>query len=93
MILQSLETKSDDDKIWIYPLRGMNTNGKQLAISVHTEVDSTPVADFYTAQAGNNSRRFSDIDLEPGAAATHIFLVCTTNYLMLNGLRNVEVKY
>jgi hypothetical protein len=78
---------------WIYPLRDMNTDGKQIAISVYSEVDSTPVADLYTAQAGDNSRGFFNIDLAPGAAATHTFLVCTTNYLNSNSLRNVELKY
>jgi hypothetical protein len=89
----SFETKSDDDMKWVYPLRGLNTNGKQIAISAFTEVDSTAVADAYTAQAGDNSRGFSTIDLDPGNAATPTFLVCTTNYLVLNGRRNVDLKY
>jgi hypothetical protein len=89
----SFETKSDDDMKWVYPLRGLNTNGKQIAISAFTEVDNTPVADLYTAQTGDNSRGFSNIDLEPGNAATPTFLVCTTNYLILNGRRNVDLKY
>jgi len=89
----SLEAKSDDDVKWIYPLRGMNTNGKQIAISVFSEADNTATGDLYTAQAGDNSRGFSNIDLAPGNAATPTFLVCTTNYLMLNGLRNVDLKY
>jgi len=89
----SFETKSDDDMKMVYPLRGLNTNGKQIAISVFTEVDSTAVADLYTAQAGDNSRGFSAIDLDPGTAATPTFLVCTTNYLVLNGRRNVDLKY
>jgi hypothetical protein len=87
----SLETKSDDDTKYIYPLRGMNTNGKNYAIGVYTEVDSTPVADLYTAQAAG--RGFSEIDLEPGNAATPTFLVCTTMSLVLNSRRNVEFKY
>ena len=77
----------------VYPLRGLNTNGKQIAISAFTEVDSTAVADLYTSQAGDNSRGFSAIDLDPGTAATPTFLVCTTNYLVLNGRRNVDLKY
>jgi hypothetical protein len=89
----SFETKSDDDMKMVYPLRGLNTNGKQIAISAFTEVDSTAVADLYTAQAGDNSRGFSNIDLDPGNAATPTFLVCTTNYLVLNGRRNVDLKY
>jgi hypothetical protein len=78
---------------WIYPLRGMNTNGKQIAISAFTEVDSTAVADLYTAQAGTNAKGFSNINLKPGDAATPTFLVCTTNYLQLNGLRNVDLRF
>ena len=89
----SFETKSDDDMKWVYPLRGLNTNGKQVAISVSTEVDSTAVADSYVAQAGDNSKGFSTVDLSPGNAATPTFLVCTTNYLVLNGRRNVDIKY
>ena len=89
----SFETKSDDDSKVFYPLRGLNTNGKQIAISVYTEVDNIAVADAYTAQNGNNAQGFSNIDLDPGNAATPTFLVCTTNYLALNGRRNVEVKY
>ena len=88
----SCETKSDDDCKWVYPMRGMNTNGKQIGISVFTEVDSTAVADAYIAQAGSNAKGFSNIDLAPGNAAIPTFLVCTTSYLMLNGLRNVELK-
>ena len=86
----SFETKSDDDTKWVYPLRGFNTNGKQIAISVYSEVDS---AYQYTAQAGVNSRGFSTIDLDPTSAAVPFFLVCTTNYLVFNGRRNVDLKY
>jgi hypothetical protein len=86
----SLETKSDDDMKWIYPLRGMNTNGKQISISIYTETDAAYV---YNSQAGDNSRGFSTIDLDPASAATPTFLVCTTNYLELNGLRNVDVRF
>ena len=86
----SFETKSDDDTKWVYPLRGFNTNGKQIAISVYSEVDS---AYQYTAQAGVNSRGFSTIDLDPTSAAVPTFLVCTTNYLVFNGRRNVDLKY
>ena len=82
-----------DDTKWVYPLRGLNTNGKQIAVSVFTEVDSTATADMYVAQAGDNSRGFSNIDLAPGNAAVPTFLVCTTNYLVLNGRRNVDIKY
>ena len=86
----SFETKSDDDTKWVYPLRGFNTNGKQIAISVYSEVDA---AYQYTAQAGVNSRGFSTIDLDPTSAAVPTFLVCTTNYLVFNGRRNVDLKY
>lgn len=86
----SLETKSDDDVKYVYPLRGLNTNGKQIAISVTTEVDSAYV---YNAAAGANERGFSNIDLRPADAAVPTFLVCTTMSLMLNGRRNVDVRY
>jgi hypothetical protein len=89
----SCETKSDDDVKYVYPLRGYNTNGKTIAISIYTEKDSTAVADLYTAQAGNNENGFSNIDLDPTNGATPTFLVCTTMSIMLNGRRNVEIKY
>ena len=85
----SFETKSDDDTKWVYPLRGFNTNGKQIAISVYSEVDA---AYQYTAQAGENSRGFSTIDLDPTNAAVPTILVCTTNYLVFNGRRNVDLN-
>lgn len=91
--LLSCETKSEDDVKYVYPLRGYNTNGKTVAIGIFTEKDSTAAADLYTAQAGNNENGFSNIDLDPGSAATPTFLVCTTMNIMLNGRRNVEVKY
>ena len=86
----SFETKSDDAEKKYYPLRGLNTNGKQISISVYSEEDTAYV---YNAQAGDNSRGFSTIDLEPANAATPTFLVCTTNYLQLNGLRNVDLRF
>jgi hypothetical protein len=86
----SFETKSEDDEKKYFPLRGLNTNGKQISISVYSEEDTAYV---YNAQAGDNSRGFSNIDLEPAAAATPTFLVCTTNYLQLNGLRNVDLRF
>jgi len=86
----SFETKSDDAEKKYYPLRGLNTNGKQISISVYSEEDTAYV---YNAQAGDNARGFSTIDLEPANAATPTFLVCTTNYLQLNGLRNVDLRF
>ena len=91
--LLSCETKSDDQMKHVYPLRGYNTNGKTVAIGIFTEKDSTANADLYTAQAGNNENGFSNIDLDPAGAATPTFLVCTTMSLILNGRRNVEIKY
>ena len=75
---------------WIYPLRGMNTNGKVVGFSVFSEEDTAYV---YNEQDGNNARGFSNIDLDPTAAATPTFLICTTNYLELNGLRNVDLRF
>jgi len=42
----SFETKSDDDVISVYNLRGLNTNGKSIAISCTTETETN----YYTAQ-------------------------------------------
>ncbi len=68
----------------------MNSDGKQIGISIYSETDSAYV---YNAQAGNNSRGFSNIDLDPANAATPTFLVCTTNYLQLTGTRNVDLRF
>jgi len=87
----SFEHKSDDDTKFIYPLRGLNTNGKNIAIGVYTEADNTAVADLYTAQTGSST--FSAVNLDPDNNAIPTFLVCTTMRIMLNGRRNVEVKY
>ena len=42
----SFETKSDDDVISVYNLRGLNTNGKSIAISCSTTTETN----YYTAQ-------------------------------------------
>jgi hypothetical protein len=42
----SFETKSDDDVVSVYNLRGLNTNGKSIAITCNTEVETN----YYTAQ-------------------------------------------
>lgn len=42
----SFETKSDDDMKSVYNLRGLNTNGKAIAITCFTETEDA----FYTAQ-------------------------------------------
>lgn len=42
----SFETKSDDDVISVYNLRGLNTNGKSIAISCSTETETN----YYTEQ-------------------------------------------
>ena len=42
----SFETKSDDDVVSVYNLRGLNTNGKSIAITCNTETETN----FYTAQ-------------------------------------------
>ena len=42
----SFETKSDDDVVSVYNLRGLNTNGKSIAITCSTETETN----FYTAQ-------------------------------------------
>ena len=87
--LLSFETKSDDDVKSVYPLRGINTNGKSIAISIFTEVE----ADTYTAQAGTNNNGFCTVDLAPAGASIPCFLACTTSTLELMGKRNVDIKY
>jgi len=88
-----METKSDDDHKSVYSLRGYNTNGKNISFHIYTEKDTTADADLYTPQVNDNQNGFSNINLDPGGAATPTFLVCTTMVLMLNGKRNVEIKY
>jgi len=85
----SFENKSDDDVRWVYNLRGLNTNGKAIAITCFTENEPAN----YTAQTGNNINGFSTIDLRPADPAIPTFLVCTTATLHLNGIRNVDIRY
>jgi len=56
-------------------------------------LQSAPPEYVYTNQNGNNIRGFSNIDLNPNAAAIPIFLTCTTATMNLNGKRNVEISY
>jgi len=85
----SFEVKSDDDSKFVYPLRGLNTNGKAVAISCFTETGAAN----YNPQAGNNINGFSAIDLDPAGAAIPTFLVCTTATLQLMGKRNVDIRF
>lgn len=87
--LLSFEVKSDDDVKYVYPLRGLNTNGKAVAISCFTETETIN----YTAQAGNNYQSFANVDLNPAGASIPTFLVCTTATLNLNGKRNVDIRF
>ena len=88
--LLSFEVKSEDDVKYVYPLRGLNTNGKAVAISCFTETEANS---YYTAQAGENYKSFANVDLNPAGAAVPTFLVCTTSTLMLAGKRNVNILY
>ncbi len=56
---------------------------KQIGFSIYSETDSA--AYVYNAQAGDNSRGFSTIDLEPANAA-----VAATP---TNGLRHVDLRF
>lgn len=85
----SFETKSEDDVKYIYPLRGLNTNGKAVAITCFTEDEPAN----YTAQAGSAYEGFSDVDLNPAGNAIPTFLVCTTATLQLMGVRNVDLRF
>ncbi len=87
--LLSFEVKSEDDVKYVYPLRGLNTNGKAVAISCFTETETMN----YTAQAGNNWASFANVDLAPANAAVPTFLVCTTSTLNLMGKRQVDIRY
>ena len=87
--LLSFEVKSDDEVKYVYPLRGLNTNGKAIAISCQTTFDAWN----YTAQAGNNYQSFANVDLNPTGASIPTFLVSTTCCLELMGKRNVNVRY
>ena len=85
----SFEVKSQDDDKTIYALRGLNTNGKAVAISCFTETqDST-----FIATTGTNETGFSSIDLQPADACIPTFLISTTCCLELEGRRNVSIKY
>jgi len=86
----SFENKSDDDAKYVYNLRGLNTNGKSVAITCFTETEAN---DFTGADGALNVNGFSTIDLNPAGAAIPTFLVCTTATLNLLGKRNVDLKY
>ncbi len=86
----SFENKSDDDVKYVYPLRGLNTNGKAVAISCFTETEDNT---FRGAHNALNQNGFSTIDLAPAGASIPTFLVCTTATLNLMGRRNIDIKY
>jgi hypothetical protein len=93
----SFENKSEDDVKYVYPLRGLNTNGKAVAISCFTETEDN---NFTGNTALNDAGRLqfqrqgiSDIDLEPANGAIPTFLVCTTASLNLMGRRNIDIKF
>ena len=86
----SFEVKSDDEVKYVYPLRGLNTNGKAIAISCQTETETNTFAGQDTA---TNQNGFSTINLDPAGAAIPTFLICTTCCLELMGRRNVNVRY
>ncbi len=86
----SFENKSEDEVKYIYSLRGLNTNGKAVAISCFTE---TKVNNFQGQAAALNQDGFSLIDLNPAGAAIPTFLVCTTAALHLQGRRNIDIRY
>ena len=88
--LLSFEVKSQDDVKYVYPLRGLNTNGKAVSISCFTELEP---AMNYTPQAGANQQSFANVDLAPTNAAVPTFLVCTTSTLNLMGKRQVDIRY
>ena len=85
----SFEVKSDEDDKTIYDLRGLNTNGKPVAITIFTETEDQK----YSAMTGNNYDGFSSIDLNPTGNAIPTFLICTTTCLELHGKRNVDIRY
>ena len=85
----SFEVKSDEDDKTIYDLRGLNTNGKPVAITIFTETEDAK----YNAMSGSNTDGFSSIDLNPTGASIPTFLINTTCCLELHGKRNVDIRY
>lgn len=86
----SFENKSDDDVKYVYPIRGLNTNGKAISISCFTETETNT---FTGQNAALNQNGFCNIDLNPAGAAIPTFLVCTTATLHLQGRREVDIRY
>ena len=86
----SFENKSDDDIKYVYPLRGLNTNGKAVAITCFTETEDN---DFRGADTATNVNGFSVIDLAPAGGAVPTFLVCITATLNLMGKRKIDIRY
>jgi len=87
--LLSFETKSDDDVKSVFNLRGLNTNGKAIAISCQTESSD----DRFSNQAGVNTDGFSNIEIAPAAGDIPTFVICTTATIELQGRRNIDIKY
>jgi hypothetical protein len=88
--LLSFEVKSDDDVKSVYNLRGLNTNGKAIAISCQTEGETPTITD----PGGLNVDGFANITgILPVAGDIPTFVICTTCTLELQGRRNVDIKY
>lgn len=88
--LLSFEVKSDDDVKSVYNLRGLNTNGKAIAISCQTEYETSTITD----PGGANIDGFANITgIAPAIGDIPTFVICTTQTLELQGRRNVDIKY
>jgi hypothetical protein len=87
--LLSFEVKSDDDVKSVYNLRGLNTNGKAIAISCQTETTD----DGFVNPNGTTIDGFSPIEIAPAAGDIPTFVICTTQTLELQGRRNIDIKY
>ena len=86
----SFENKSDDEVKYKYSLRGLNTNGKAVAITCFTETEDNA---FDGPNTADNEDGFSRINLAVAGAAVPTFLVCTTATLNLMGKRNIDIRY
>jgi len=87
--LLSFETKSDDDVKSVFNLRGLNTNGKAIAISCQTETTD----DAFVNPNGTTIDGFSPITIAPAAGDIPTFVICTTATIELQGRRNIDIKY
>lgn len=78
----SFETKSDDDVVSVYNLRGLNTNGKSIAISCNSEISP----EIYTAQNSTGDL------LIGGGSAPPLSTITNTYPINMKGFSQIDLS-